>query len=193
MSDFYELRRRRAPWGDYGDMLLNGMMNGHTYFDGTQEYSVERAGPFVPPVMFPHGEFLVTSEAKAQIEKAGFTGLTFAPVTYNKVVSIDWRSWDRSADEPETYPANGEPENYIERRKHNPELEASMPAIFVAVVPRIEGLQQKGSRAMIRGQAPDADIVRSYSILWVSGRFERFLSGNFGEWIDCVPADQVDP
>lgn len=190
MSEVFRLRGRSAPWGDYGDMLLHGMISGHTFW-GDELLAVERVGPFVPPISFPFGEMLVTEALKSEIESA-FPDIAFRPTIYGKVTKIDWRSWDLGAKEPERYPAGGEPENYIERRKHAPEIAAEMPALWaVDVVPR-PGVQKEGTKALFHSQIPDINLFRTYSLLFASRRLAEFLQDRVGEWVECPPAEIVD-
>lgn len=190
MTPVFELRGVIAPWGDYGDVLLNGMISGHTYW-GDETLSVERVGPFVPPISFPFGEALVTETLKSEIA-AVFPEIAFRRTAYGKVVRVDWRSWDLTAKEPQKYPAGGEPENYIEKRKHDPDLAANMPALWAVDVLPTPGVQKEGTRSLFRNKIPDVDIFRTYTLLFVSGRLAHLLSARADDWVDCCPAEIID-
>lgn len=190
MGKVFKLRGKPAPWGDYGDILLNGMISGHT-FGNDRKLEVERVGPFVPPISFPFGEMLVTDALKSEIANV-FSDIVFRPTTYGKVTKIDWRAWDLTADEPGKYPAGGEPENYIKSRKHDVEIAADMPVLWAVDVQATAGLQQEGTRALFRDKVPDTDIFRTYLLLFASERFAAFLGDQVGEWVDCHPAEIVD-
>ena len=113
LPHFYRLDRSDAPWGDYGDILRNGLLAPNDNDKETREVAIERAGPFVPPITFPLGAIVVTEAAKEQFERGAFSGLRFARARYAKVVRLDWHDWDKGASEPKLYPASGEPEDYV--------------------------------------------------------------------------------
>lgn len=171
-------------------MLVNGMLSGHTYW-GDETLSVERVGPFVPPISFPFGEALVTEALKSEIAES-FPDIAFRQTIYGKVVKLDWRSWDLTAEEPEKYPAGGEPENYVERRKHDPDLAANMPALWALDVQPVPGVQKEGTRSLFRNKIPETDIFRTYTLLFVSERLASLLMAKANDWIDCCPAEIVD-
>lgn len=168
-------------------MLLNGMISGQTFL-GDKILEVTRVGPFVPPISFPFGEMLVTEALKADIT-AAFPDIAFRPTAYGKVTKIEWRSWDLTAEEPAKYPADGEPENYVERGKHNPDIAADMPALWaIDVQPRPE-LQMEGTQALFHNEIPDSDIFRTFYLLFASERLAKFLLERVGQWVDCTPAE----
>ena len=51
MMSYLVLRGSEPPWGDYGDVLVNGMSSGGRDDDGF--IKLERTGPFIPPITFP--------------------------------------------------------------------------------------------------------------------------------------------
>ncbi len=191
-ADVFRLSGSEPPWGDYGDILLNGMTTRTPGPSEFRELSVERAGPFVPPISFPFGTILVTEEFRAQLKSMEFSGLSFRDVPYSKIVRIDWRSWDLSAEEPQKYPSGGEPENYILRRKHVPSLAASMPKLSALIASPIEGLQKIGTRSIFGDKLPDLDFFQANMLTFVSRRAAQFLNGAAREWIDCAPASIVN-
>lgn len=190
MRKVFKICGRTAPWGDYGDMLLNGMMSGET-FRGDKILEVERVGPFVPPISFPFGEMLVTGSLKSEIESA-CPDIAFRSTTYGRVTKLDWRSWDMTAEEPERYPAGGEPANYVEGRKHDPDVAAEMPALWAVDVHPRPGVQREGTPALLRNRIPDSDLFRTYYLLFASERLAELLHERVGEWVECPPAEIVD-
>jgi hypothetical protein len=116
MTAYYQIKPGAAPWGDYGDILWNGIAE--EVQDG--KVTVSRTGPFVPPITLPFGHIIVTEEFRKKISSAQFSGLAFEPVNYRTVVAIDWEGWDWSAADPPVYPDTGEPEgtNTFRRDRH---------------------------------------------------------------------------
>jgi hypothetical protein len=123
----YLLKGRRPPWGDYGDILVNGLASRRD--DGA--LLVQRAGPFVRPITFPQrSAFVVTDEFRARLARSGLDGLRFREVVKEHIVSIPWHLWDREADEPASYPPDGEPENYLLRRRHDRETSDALGRLW---------------------------------------------------------------
>jgi hypothetical protein len=188
MAQFYQLLASPAPWGDYGDVLRSGLLAPRQE-DVRPVVEIERTGPFIPPITFPFDAIVVTEATKARMETGSFMGLQFAPARYVKVVRLDWHNWDLLAPEPQRYPAGGEPENYIIKRRNCDRTTASMPAIWSFDVPSTPGLQVRGSDRFRLNHAPNADIFRENSIHWVSERMRVWLEGNLGDWVQCVPVN----
>lgn len=109
----YILENRAMPWGDYGDILLSGL----TAFpdrDPQGHLLVERAGPFVPPlVLMPLGEIVMTETLRRALEASGLSGTRLCPAVKERIVDLPWHTWDWSAEEAAAYPESGEPEDYI--------------------------------------------------------------------------------
>lgn len=125
---WYRMSGTRAPWGDYGRILLSGMT---AHQERTPEglLRLERTGPFVPPVSMPGlGDLLVTDAFRARLEESPLAGLGFRPVEKTRIVRLEWEHWDQDDFEPEEYPDSGEPEDYILSRPHDPELAARIGA-----------------------------------------------------------------
>lgn len=115
------------PWGDYGNTLLVGYA---FHNDDQTQILVERTGPFVPPV-YNWGRMLLISDSLKQVlETTDLKGFIFQKTVFKKIVNIDWTNWDLNAADPKSYPAGGEPENYILGRKHHPETADLMEAIW---------------------------------------------------------------
>ena len=104
-------------WGDYGHILISGMTS-QPRKDGL--FQLERTGPFVPPISMPFGAIVVTDVFRTQLEKSALTGFTFRPIIKSRIVHLEWQNWDRKAEDPEEYPATGEPEDYILGQPHSP-------------------------------------------------------------------------
>jgi hypothetical protein len=114
----YELGMESHRWGDYGNVLYHGQ--GRRGEDGLIELS--RTGPFVPPLTFPYSYIpVVTTAFRAALEQSGLSGVDFQPVRKKHIVRYQWHLWDQKARNPQQYPANGEPEEYISERHHDEE------------------------------------------------------------------------
>lgn len=106
-DDVFLAKRVDAPWGDYGSILINGIVSGggRREADRFDVLSLERTGPFVPPISFPGiGNIVVTDAMKQAMEHAGFRGIQYQVVRKKLIVESDWHTWDRSAKEPVRYP-----------------------------------------------------------------------------------------
>ena len=182
MTAYYQIKPGAAPWGDYGDILWNGIAE--EVQDG--KVTVSRTGPFVPPITLPFGHIIVTEEFRKKISSAQFSGLAFEPVNYRTVVPIDWKDWDWSAADPPVYPDTGEPEDYLLPAAHDAELAAGMPRLWAWSVAATAGLQVHGTNTFRRERHPDSDVVREFHIFWINERMKVWLDENAGQWLSFV-------
>jgi hypothetical protein len=167
MSDYFAIQPIRYAWGDYGDILVNGLAE--TKPDAVE---VSRAGPFVPPLTRPFAHVIVTDSLRRELESSGLTGIGFAEVRYAKVVRIDWHTWRRDAAEPEFYPETGEPEDYVLEGGHDPALPEQMPRLWKLNVPSTPALQFKNSWTFHADRHPGTDIARDTNLFWVNERMK---------------------
>jgi hypothetical protein len=119
---FFKIHSRsifNPEWGDYGDMLQNGMSMHRPRVNG--RIALERTGPFIPQVTIPFA-VLLTSEAKTSLESSGLSGFEFIPVEKAHIVELPWETWNLQAEQPAEYPESGEPEDYILTRPHDPAI-----------------------------------------------------------------------
>ncbi len=88
-------------------MLLNGNIP-------RSDASLDRSGPFVPPISFPafSDAVIVTRDTRMRLEASGMSGVgEFSPVQLRKVVLIDWQKWDKHRKlRGDQLPFKGEPE-----------------------------------------------------------------------------------
>jgi hypothetical protein len=112
MSKFFAIESVRSPWGDYGDILSNGLVEASECV-GPPVIRILRTGPYVPPMTLPFGFIIVTEEFRRDLERSQLTGFDFEPTQYGKVVRLDWHTWSTDTNEPKSYPETGEPEDYI--------------------------------------------------------------------------------
>jgi len=134
MEKFYTLeKKQRHPWGDYHDILMQGM-SCHLGRDGGL-IQLERTGPFVPPISFPGiGDTVITDKFRRRLEASGLEGLRFAHVIKKLIVRSDWHTWDQTAGQPPQYPDNGEPGNYILEQPHSAATAQAMGELWELVL-----------------------------------------------------------
>lgn len=181
----YKLTPQAMPWGDYGDILAQGIA---WRLQDEDQLQLERCGPFVPPISFPSGflDVVVTQEMRGCLEAAGFKGLRFVPVIKHHIVRLDWRSWDLTAPEPKRYPPESEPENYILRRKHHPATAEQIGDLWEVQAEVAVVIDQRDTlRLLARNR--DEDVFRAAEKrvfgLFVSQRLRDWLSEHVSEWI----------
>ncbi|MGD0939780.1 MAG: hypothetical protein ABR905_08700 [Terracidiphilus sp.] len=120
-------------WGDYGDILQHGMSSHQPRRNGS--ISLERTGPYIPPVTFP-GPIVLTTEARQLLESSGLSGLSFLPVVKAHIVELHWEEWDLNLDWPPKLPDSGEPEDYILAEPHNPGASDALGELWEITVPK---------------------------------------------------------
>lgn len=177
------------PWGDYGDILLSGMTAHLDRYDGQLQY--ERTGPFQPDVILSGlDDLLVTDSVKRKIETSELKGFQFKPVTKRHISHVDWTKWDLQKDDPEFYPDNGEPENYILGLPHSQELADKMEAVW-EVVTEVNGTFLD-SRTYKQGDN-DIDIMRTENSGWflVTEKAKAWIESNCDEWTEFWDLDDL--
>jgi len=121
------LKSADPPWGDYGSILWHGLVGQNSTDDSPLK--LERTGPFVPPISFPWPTVVLTDAVCAKLRDLEPKGSVVRPLVVCRVVKIDWHEWDVEAEEPSQYPAGGEPENYILKRKHSATAANELPPL----------------------------------------------------------------
>jgi len=126
--EIFWLRSCEAPWGDYGQILLNGMSSHLPRIDGRIQF--ERTGPYIPAVMFPRrGEVIVADALRKAFDNSRYGPLPVRPVDKAKVVRLDWERWVR--DEPPVYfPPSGDPEDLILLPEHDADVCSQIGALW---------------------------------------------------------------
>jgi hypothetical protein len=111
------LRTQDTPWGDYGQILLNGMSSHLPRLDG--KLQLERAGPYVPPITFPRrGDVVVTDALRSRFDERSDRPLPVKPLVKARIVKLDWEQWPRDR-LPEALPPSRDPEDLILLREHD--------------------------------------------------------------------------
>jgi hypothetical protein len=181
----YRLRRPDLPWGDYGDVLAHGFAN--LSEDGSK-LELQRTGPFVPPITQPSWSYVVVTESfLLQLKGSGLTGYTTIPVVVTKSPKIDWRQWEPYGEKEMKYPSGGEPENYIERRKHSPEASSGFESLTALLFqPAIDFVYGKDAHVVASSWAgTDFFVARTdhpdYN--YVSQRGRDWLMEHASEWV----------
>ena len=99
-------------------------------YDRTSSLMLERTGPFTPAVTLPGwNNIVVTDECRQRICDDGVE-IEFRPVIKERIVYSEWEDWDWDEDEPEEYPEEGEPENYVMDQPHSDEASAEMGNVW---------------------------------------------------------------
>jgi hypothetical protein len=136
-THFFKIERRsifNARWGDYGDILQHGM-SAHLPRQGGF-LSLERTGPFIPPITLPGiGDIVATSAARKSLDTSGLSGFEFRRVHKALTVELHWEEWDLNADEPQQFPDTGEPEDYILGKPNSPSASAALGELWELSVP----------------------------------------------------------
>jgi len=194
------LEAPESPWGDYGDIAVQGM-SAHLGRDSGGVLQLERSGTFVPPITFPGiSDIVVTDEFKRRLESADFARLAFRAVAKVHIVRLDWRTWDPEAD-PADMPESGEPEDLILARPHDETLARAMGVLWDVVLPvdasveRVRRAQDGGNVEIVLRLASwtGADLFRAEGVglIYASERAQSWLASEVAEWIafrDCLIA-----
>jgi len=190
-AKFYRIDGRRlTKWGDYGDILQDGMTAHLGRVNGL--LSLERTGPYMPPITFPGiGDVVLNSAGRKLLESSGLTGFSFQPVNKTRIVDLPWQDWDRTTDQPPQFPESGEPEDYILERAPNARVAGQMGDIWELVVPvtAVIGRPREDVRSFHElwlklDSWNGADIIRGdgYGSPLVTGRAKAWFEEHLGAY-----------
>lgn len=177
------------PWGDYGDILLTGMTSHLDRYNGLLQY--ERTGPFQPDIIISGlDDLLVTDRVKKKIEASDLKGFQFQPVIKRHISHVDWTTWNLQNDDPEFYPDNGEPENYILSSPYSKETADKMEAVWEII------LEVNGTFINSRTYKPsdkDIDIMRTENSGWflVTEKAKTWIENNCDNWTEFWDLDDL--
>ena len=182
-THIFRLRRTDSPWGDYGDMLIHGMAERSE----SDILELERSGTFVPPISQPAQFVVVTDEFLRKLQTSGLKGVYSAPVIKKRVPLIDWQSWEPYGSKPWKYPAGGEPENYILRRKHSPKAADSLGMLWELKFQAGVKVSREGGYHLVADSWNGLDffvVDEEYKIYnYVSQKARDWLLQNASEWV----------
>jgi hypothetical protein len=172
-AGMYRLRGAYEPWGDYGNILISGCMERD---EASGLLLIKRTAPFVPPINVGglHSPVVVTDSFRRELEASGLTGFGFQPVVKQRIVRLAWEQWDRTAAEPAEYPAEGEPENYVLGRQHDPELAEAIGPLW-ELLAEVEDV--------VVGQPDFLRDTRYFSSVYVSPAAHQWLAARAREWL----------
>ncbi|MCY2980547.1 MAG: hypothetical protein NTU79_17935 [Planctomycetota bacterium] len=181
-------------WGDYGDILLNGIAAD----DSERDVRLSRTGPFVPPVFFPlrTRAVIVSEAAKKEICLAKLGGVAeFKSVVVEKVVSVSWQNWDRNQTlKGNQLPFNGEPEEYIFHNDHSKDAATAVGPLW-SWIPSVVGHVDRIDKRLKLRQVRDAsqEVFRINDKFWqrvfVNNRGKVVLEDLFESWISFTPVN----
>lgn len=145
--------------------------------------------------------FVVTDEFKKKLETSGLTGLSFKPVIKKHIVHLEWEKWDKDAPDPEFYPEEGEPENYILELPHSPELADEMGDFWelcteeVADVDRVEFPDERSWMDRLKiyvllssWDGTDFFSAKTVGYTYVSEKAKIWLEQQVSEWLEFEQA-----
>jgi hypothetical protein len=199
MSNFYTLEKQPHPWGDYCDILLNGMSSHLGGKGGCIQ--LERTGPFVPPISLPGiNDIVVTDAFRRELEASGLAGLRFQPVIKKLIVRSDWHKWDRKAEEPFEYPESGEPEDYILGKPHSAEIAAEMGELWevlldeTAKVSRAQRICTREDIHLLIDSWQGEDLFRAEGVgyIYATERAKDWFESHAGEYVAFQAAPTKD-
>ena len=187
MASYFRVKKVDAPWGDYGDILFNGLADPTCHEEKLTRLDLCRTGPFVPPITQPFGQIVIVDDLRRELEATAFTGFEFVEVNLKKVVRCDWDTWDQNAEEPSRYPESGEPEDYILQGSHDAECAKEMPTLWALSVKSTGDLQVAGSSTFRLDRHPGTDVARDTFVYWIGEPLKVWFQEHGGRWIEFSP------
>ncbi|QXI46770.1 hypothetical protein HU763_018660 [Pseudomonas anuradhapurensis] len=130
--NIYHFDNSPSPWGDWGAVLLQGMI---AWDEHTDVDSIRRAGPYTPPAYIRSGSLVLTQPVKEGLERSGLKGISrYEHLEKTHIVQLDWLHWDTRKPITDYLELEGGPTSIIDCLPHDPALAASMPAYWQAFV-----------------------------------------------------------
>ncbi|MCY4764677.1 hypothetical protein [Klebsiella aerogenes] len=131
-ENIYLLENRKVAWGDWGDILWEGLtihdpQSGRMY--------IERTGPFTPMAYLSNNYFILTDSAKNLLERSALSGVTVDyEIEKRKIVKLNWQSWDYNKHITQYLDVIGCPEDIILQGVNDRVLFKEMPAYWLASI-----------------------------------------------------------
>ncbi|MGS7251526.1 hypothetical protein ACQ7NP_10410 [Pseudomonas anuradhapurensis] len=130
--NIYHFDNSPSPWGDWGAVLLQGMI---AWDEHTDVDSIRRAGPYTPPAYIRSGSLVLTQPVKEALERSGLKGISrYEHLEKIHIVQLDWLHWDTRKPITDYLELEGGPTSIIDCLPHDPALAARMPAYWQAFV-----------------------------------------------------------
>ena len=135
-----------------------------------------------------YGDILLTDSVKKKIEISDLKGFQFKPVIKQHISLVDWTTWNLEKEDPEFYPDNGEPENYILSLQHSQKLADQMENIWEVIAEVNEtftnsSTYKQGDKAI--------DIMRTENNGWflVTEKAKLWIENNCDKWTEFWDLD----
>ncbi len=192
LMGYYILKNKTMPWGDYGEILWQGI-----YFFNKKKnrHTVLRTAPFCPAIYRSQYDsqmpVLIVNEYGLDIlDSSNLIGYVANKIYKEKIVKLEWESWDLDSDEPKIYPAGDmDAEEYITRRKHNEALSEKLGDLYALTFEKqsytYKGENGKYFLSCTKTISSDffvADEMRNREI-YVSDRGKDILQKYFAEYL----------
>jgi hypothetical protein len=183
----FRLKAVKAPWGDYGKILMHGMSR---HLGRKNDLiQLERTGPHISPITFPgSGDIVVTNAFRSAVEKSELARFTFKPVIKSHIVELNWESWDLTTPKPFKYPDSGGPESYVLGQPHSPAASKALGDLWEMCLEGGVDVIREGWSVV--GYLPEtwngADFFlgRTTGNACVSQKARRWLEQNFGDYVE---------
>jgi hypothetical protein len=96
------------------------------------------------------------------------------------ISQVDWTSWNFVKDEPEFYPDDGEPENYILSLPHSQEIADKMETVWEVIIDENGNID----RSHVQPGDKEIDIMRPKNSLWliVTKKAKDWIEINCTSW-----------
>jgi hypothetical protein len=109
MINYFRIQSANIPWGDYGVVLINGIIQEST--NGQIYYS--RTVPYIPSIIENMGH-LIIDENVYQVLCSVLPSIQCEMIRIDKLIELNWHTWNIYEDDPQVYPSSGEPEGYFD-------------------------------------------------------------------------------
>jgi hypothetical protein len=150
---------------------------------------LERTGPFIPPISFPGiGHVLVDNQTRRAVEAKGLSGCRFIAAIKRRIVRLDWQAWPSDTPLPPEMPDEGEPENYILQRPHDPLCAEALGDVWeIQLEPHADTVRELGAPLIVASTWDGTDIFypRGTRIPTGSERAARWLEERYSDWVEA--------